>query len=608
MKNSIKAGGSDKKVLAIVTVDIMAWVLLRPWLEGLQDAGFKVHIACAKGQYYDQLGACGFIMHPVSFRRTFNVFAHVVPFFELIAILRAGRFQIVNTHSPVAAAVGRMAAAFAPVENIIYTVHGFYFHDRMPKLLASPIIALEWFLGRWTDAFMFVSDEDRRTAQRLGICGVHARVCTIYNGVDVDIYRPAADSDVVRDRPVVGVVGRIVKEKGYREFLEMARAITESGIDATYLVVGDSLPSDRDQFGPTFRALVKESGLADRFVFTGMTDRVPDYLRLMDIFVLPSYREGFPKSILEAMSTSLPVVATDIRGCREAVVQGVTGYIVPARDAGALRKAVEPLLTNPELRREMGREARRIAQEKYDFNEVRRRFVGFVEAVHDGGSPERQAEAWRQGGSLGPTKHFMYRGIFKPLADRLCAGVALAVTLPFLALLAVAIRSRMGRPVLFRQTRIGEREAPFIFFKFRTMTQDRDAHGNLLPDERRLTAFGKFLRSSSLDEIPQLWNVMKGEMSLVGPRPLLPEYVPLYSQFQRQRHKVKPGITGLAQVTGRNSISWERKFELDVYYVEHCSLGLDLKILWMTVASVMGRKGISQQGHATALPFTGSPR
>lgn len=202
----------------------------------------------------------------------------------------------------------------------------------------------------------------------------------------------------------------------------------------------------------------------------------------------------------------------------------------------------------------------------------------------------------------------MYRGIIKGVIDRVGAGVALAVTLPFLVLLAVAIRSRMGSPVLFRQVRIGRDEKPFGFFKFRTMTQERDETGKLLPDESRLTAFGKFLRSSSLDEIPQLWNVVKGEMSLIGPRPLLPEYVPLYSEVQRQRHRVKPGITGLAQVTGRNSISWERKFELDVYYVEHCSLGLDLKILGMTVASVMGRKGISQQGHATALPFTGSPK
>jgi hypothetical protein len=182
----------------------------------------------------------------------------------------------------------------------------------------------------------------------------------------------------------VGIVGRIVKEKGYREFLEMATALTQSGIDATYMVVGDSLPSDRDQFGPELRAQVAKANLTDRFVFTGMTDQVPDYLRLMDIFVLPSYREGFPRSILEAMATGLPVVATDIRGSREAVVDGVTGYIVPPRDARALRIAVESLLVDPARRKRMGGQARLTAVETYDFRKVRERFVTFVKAVHDG--------------------------------------------------------------------------------------------------------------------------------------------------------------------------------------------------------------------------------
>lgn len=383
----------QRRLLAIVTVDVMAWLLLRPWLEGLRNAGFDVHIACAKGKYFDQLAAAGFIMHPVRFRRTFNIFAHIIPFIQLIFILRAGRFQIANTHSPVAAAVGRLAAVFASVDNIIYTVHGFYFHDRMVPFLRNQLIALEWFFGRWTDAFMFVSDEDRRTAQRLGICGANARVCTIYNGVDVDLYHPPphSRSEALRlehslsDRPVVGIVGRIVREKGHREFLEMAIALTRSGIDATYLVVGDSLPSDRDHFGPEFRTLVGQANLSDRFVFTGMTDQVADYLRLMDIFVLPSYREGFPRSILEAMATRLPVVSTDIRGCREAVVDGVTGYIVPPRDADALRVAVESLLADPGRRRQMGEEARRVACERYDFRKVREQFVEFVKAVYEGG-------------------------------------------------------------------------------------------------------------------------------------------------------------------------------------------------------------------------------
>jgi lipopolysaccharide/colanic/teichoic acid biosynthesis glycosyltransferase len=164
----------------------------------------------------------------------------------------------------------------------------------------------------------------------------------------------------------------------------------------------------------------------------------------------------------------------------------------------------------------------------------------------------------------------------------------------------------MGRPIIFRQVRIGLHDRSFGFMKFRTMTNARDRLGQLLPDSERLTAFGQFLRSTSLDELPQLLNVLKGDMSLIGPRPLLPEYLPRYSVDQRRRHHIRPGITGWAQVNGRNGLSWEEKFRHDVWYVDHCSPGLDLKILWMTVSSVLGRSGISQAGHATAEPFMGT--
>jgi lipopolysaccharide/colanic/teichoic acid biosynthesis glycosyltransferase len=160
--------------------------------------------------------------------------------------------------------------------------------------------------------------------------------------------------------------------------------------------------------------------------------------------------------------------------------------------------------------------------------------------------------------------------------------------------------------VLFRQLRIGHREKVFTFLKFRTMTDVRDQTGKLLADEHRLTALGRFLRSTSLDELPQLWNVLKGDMSLVGPRPLLPEYLPRYTAFQRRRHEVRPGVTGWVQVNGRNSLTWEQKFELDVWYVDHRSLWLDARILWMTVLQVLRREGISQAGHATMPEFVGS--
>lgn len=184
------------------------------------------------------------------------------------------------------------------------------------------------------------------------------------------------------------------------------------------------------------------------------------------------------------------------------------------------------------------------------------------------------------------------------------ASLLVALALPML-LLALLIGWRLGRPVLFRQIRPGRHGRPFTMVKFRTMTDARDSAGVLLPDAQRMTPFGSFLRSSSLDELPELWNVLRGDMSLVGPRPLLMEYLPLYTPEQARRHEVRPGITGWAQVNGRNAVSWEERFKLDVWYVDHHSLWLDLRILWLTVRKVIQRDGISAAGDATMPKFKG---
>lgn len=200
----------------------------------------------------------------------------------------------------------------------------------------------------------------------------------------------------------------------------------------------------------------------------------------------------------------------------------------------------------------------------------------------------------------------IYCRYVKPLLDRLVAALLLIVVSPVLVVVAVLIRWKMGSPVFFTQERPGQGEKIFRIYKFRTMTNERDSSGELLPDEERLKGLGKVIRSLSLDELPQLFNVLRGEMSFVGPRPLLVEYLPLYNEDQRRRHTVKPGITGWAQVNGRNAISWEEKFAYDVWYVEHCSFLLDVKILWMTVRKVFRREGISSDSHVTMEKFRGS--
>lgn len=199
-----------------------------------------------------------------------------------------------------------------------------------------------------------------------------------------------------------------------------------------------------------------------------------------------------------------------------------------------------------------------------------------------------------------------YRDGGKRAFDAVAALAGLLVASPVLALAAAGVALAMGRPVLFRQARPGLGGRLFSILKLRTMSDGRGADGRLLPDAERLGRFGRFLRATSLDELPELWNVLKGDMSLVGPRPLLVEYLPLYSETQARRHEVRPGITGWAQVNGRNALTWEQKFEMDVWYVENLSFGLDLRILWKTLVSVVRREGISAAGEATMPRFTGS--
>ena len=201
----------------------------------------------------------------------------------------------------------------------------------------------------------------------------------------------------------------------------------------------------------------------------------------------------------------------------------------------------------------------------------------------------------------------MYKHFFKRLLDFFISAAVLLIVWPILLLIAIFLHfANRGAGAFFTQARPGKNGKIFKVIKFKTMTDEKDANGKLLPDAQRLTKVGKFIRSTSLDELPQLINVLKGDMALIGPRPLLPEYLPLYSKEQARRHEVRPGITGWAQVHGRNAISWQEKFRLDVWYVDHCSLAVDLKIIWLTIMKVVKREGISSATSVTMEPFRGN--
>ena len=195
--------------------------------------------------------------------------------------------------------------------------------------------------------------------------------------------------------------------------------------------------------------------------------------------------------------------------------------------------------------------------------------------------------------------------VVKRIIDVLFSIILLIILSPAILIIILLVGLMLGSPVLFRQTRPGYKGKPFVIYKFRSMTAEKDAEGKLLPDAKRLTRFGQFLRNISLDELPELFNVIKGEMSLVGPRPLLMEYLPLYTPEQARRHEVKPGITGWAQINGRNTLDWDKRFQMDLWYIDHWSLGLDCKILFLTIFKVLRREGINAEGQVTMAKFIG---
>ncbi|MFJ7363439.1 sugar transferase [Peribacillus frigoritolerans] len=205
-----------------------------------------------------------------------------------------------------------------------------------------------------------------------------------------------------------------------------------------------------------------------------------------------------------------------------------------------------------------------------------------------------------------PSKDGIYRRFIKRAMDFILSLIAIVILSPVLLVVALLVRVKLGSPVLFKQKRPGLNEDVFLMYKFRTMTDERDEHGELLPDNVRLTRFGRLLRSTSLDELPELFNILRGDMSIVGPRPLLVQYLPIYNDHQKRRHEVRPGLSGLAQVNGRNAISWENKFDLDVEYVDNVSFIGDWKIIFLTIKKVFVREGINSEAAATMEPFKGS--
>jgi lipopolysaccharide/colanic/teichoic acid biosynthesis glycosyltransferase len=517
-------------------------------------------------------------------------------------LLHRIRPDLTNVGTPKAGLLGGLAAVMAGVPCRIYALYGLRL-ETATRVKRRILMLTERIACKCAHRVICASPSLRQRSIDLGL--VESEKAFVLgngtcNGVDVVFFLPSPkvvarseqlgkELNLPNDVPVIGFVGRFTRDKGIAELLDAYDELRCKYPALRLLLLGDF--ENGDPVPLSLRARIESDPLILRPGF------VPDtsaYYQLMDMLVLPTWREGLPQVNIEAQAAGIPVVTTRATGAIDSVQDGKTGLLVPVGDASALARAIGSLLDDAAKRKEMGRSGQEWVTRKFAGDRVRAAQVRQYQSLI--------REKLGHGGRRGPQRG--WRWVVKRLLDFTISAAGLAVFLPVLGMVALVIRMAMGGPVLFRQIRPGRYARPFTLLKFRTMSERRDANGDLLPDADRLTRVGRLLRASSLDELPQLWNVLRGDISLVGPRPLLMEYLPRYSPEQARRHEVMSGITGWAQINGRNELTWEEKFALDTWYVDNWSLNLDLRILLLTFKYSLRRKGIFSSGHVTMPQFT----
>jgi len=588
-------------VLFVVTTS-MSCVFYRGALRYLRDSGFSTTMASAPGKLLNEVSCSeGAASVAIPMEREIRSFEDLVSLWRLYRAMRTARPEVVDVSTPKAGLLGSVAAVLARVPCRVYTMRGLRL-ETAAGLKRALLWATEWIACRCSHRVVCVSPSLR--ARAIGFNLVSPGKATVLEkgsgGVDARRFSSAERSlretenlrtmlGIPTGAPVLGYVGRLVKDKGIRELVEAYQRLHATYPELRLLLVGDFEPGDPVE--PEVRRYI-EAGPA--IIRPGFVSDTAPYYRLMDVLALPTHREGFPGVPLEGQASGVPVVTTTATGAVDSILDGVTGLLVPVGDANALANAVGKLLADPALRVRMGNAGRMRVERDFRLEVI---WSAMADLYRDLMEEKIDPPQVRFEGKISWEKRIF---------DMVVATSGLVLLSPLLAVLAILIRLRLGSPVVFRQRRPGWHGKLFTCLKFRTMSDARDAQGRLLPDADRMTRFGRLLRRSSIDELPELINVIRGEMSLVGPRPLLPQYLARYTPEQMRRHEVKPGITGWAQVNGRNNLEWGQKFALDLWYVDNWSLGLDFRILARTAWQVFRCHGIAKRGHVTMPEFVGA--
>lgn len=435
-----------------------------------------------------------------------------------------------------------------------------------PRLLRRVVSLLYRVAVAKAEAVFVFNRDDAGEMRRFKIIGPGHRLVQVPgSGICTDSFEQAP---LPAGPPTFLMIARLMWDKGLAEFVAAARQTRAACPEARFQLLGpfDANPSS---ISPKELRVLQDEGVIE---YLGETRDVRPFLAKCTAFILPTYyREGLPRTILEAMATGRAIVTTDMPGCRETVFTGddENGILIPPRDPGALARAMLRLATEEGLAARLGEASRRIAEARFDVRKVNALLLGTMGLLEDGG---------RRFGAM-QTAARMRRGV-----DIVAALLGLIVTVPLMAVLSLGVWFDIGAPMLFRQRRAGLGGRTFNIAKFRSMRDTRDDNGDPLPDAARTTAFGRFLRRSRLDELPELWNVLVGDMSLFGPRPLLPETIAAYGMAGEERCSVRPGLTGWAQVHGGPLLEPDEKLDLDIWYIRNRGLGLDLSILVRTLA------------------------
>jgi lipopolysaccharide/colanic/teichoic acid biosynthesis glycosyltransferase len=586
---------SAKHILFLRTSS-MSFIFLRGHILQLRAAGYEVTCVSAPGAWQHIAHEEGAHVIEVPLERQPNVLSDIGNLWRLWKIFRAIQPDLIHIGTPKAGLLGNIAAKLSGAPARIYCLMGLRF-ETLTGWKRRIVIGLEKTACALADSVVCVSRSLREQALTSGVGSIGKLVVLgegSSNGVDLERFSTASALSIeaqalrkqfqIGDHEfVIGFVGRLVRDKGVPELVEAFERVRRER-PARLISVGafeDGDPLSEE----LIRTILKNEAIR---LIPFVENPAPIY-HMMDVLVLPTHREGFPNVVLEAQACGKPVITTDATGAIDSIIDGTTGLMIPVGDPARLTNALLKIAADPDRAAAMGKAGRERVQKQFDQKVVWDNLLSHYEQVMRSATRQRGAGA-----------------LVKWCFDRIFGFVLFAAMSPLLLVTALIVLFSLGWPVIFRQQRLGRSGKPIFIHKFRTMSQARDVSGKLLPDHKRATRVGRVMRALSLDELPQLWDVLRGAMSFVGPRPLLVEYKERYSTEQFRRHNVFPGITGWAQINGRNTISWEDKFRFDVWYVDHWSLWLDLKILAKTFARVIQRRDIAQQGYEGAEEFLGS--